>query len=135
MSRVSVFRFRKFSTGPGGHGQRFEEASANARHPVYEELAKALKLTPYNIALSDRMHPPVIHRILYRNDRIFVEASDNVMVAKVEIMILDEQGAIVEQGEAGRVHGDWWEYLPESSGKTITAAGWDLAGNVTKAEL
>jgi hypothetical protein len=138
VSWVSVFSFRKFSRGQREQGQRFQEASAYARqaaHPVYTELAKAMKLTPYNIALSDRMNPPVIHRILYRNDRIFVEASDNVIVAKVEIMILDEQGDIVEQGEAVRVHGDWWEYLPESSGKKIAAAAWDLAANVTKAEL
>jgi hypothetical protein len=140
VSWVSVFSFRKFSRGQRGQGQRFQEASAYARHaahahPVYTELAKAMKLTPYNIALSDRMNPPVIHRILYRNDRIFVEASDNVMVAKVEIMILDEQGEIVEQGEAVRVQGDWWEYLPDRAGKKITAAAWDLAANVTKAEL
>ncbi len=140
VSRISVFSFRKFSPGPKDQGQRFQEASAYARraahmHPVYTELAKAMKLSPYNIALSDRMNPPVIHRILYRNDRIFVEASDNVMVAKVEIMILDEQGEILEQGEAVRVQGDWWEYLPECTGKNITAAAWDLAGNVTKVEL
>src|SRR5512141_208572 len=137
MSWVSIFSFLKFIPPQGDQGQRAQAASAYARqaahaHPVYTELAKARKLTAYNIALSDRMHPPVIHRILYRNDRVFVEASDNVMVAKVEIMILDEMGEIVEQGEAGRVHGDWWEYLPGCTGKTITAAAWDLAANVTK---
>ena len=138
MSRVSIFSFRKFSPGQSVQSQRFQEASAYARqaahaHPVYTELAKAMKLTPYNIALSDRMNPPVIHRVLYRNDRIFVEASDNVMVAKVEIIILDERGEIIEQGEALRVQGDWWEYLPKCTGKNITAAAWDLAANVTKA--
>ena len=140
VSSISVFNFRKFSREQGDQGQPFQEASAYARRaahaqPVYIELAKAMKLTPYNIALSDRMNPPVIHRILYRNDRIFVEASDNVMVAKLEIMIWDEQGEIVEQGEVVRVQGDWWEYLPECTARKISAAAWDLAGNVTRVEL
>ena len=81
------------------------------------------------------MNPPAIYFILYRNDRVFVEASDHGMVARMEIMVLDEQGEMLEQGEAVRVHGDWWEYLPECAGKKISAAAWDLAGNVTRVEL
>ncbi len=104
-------------------------------HPVYEELAQALNQTPYEVALSDRMSPPVIHRILLRGSNILIQASDNVMVTKVEVQVLGEQGEVLEQGEAVRLKGDWWEYMPSFAGVTITAAAWDLAGNVTKAEM
>jgi len=70
-----------------------------------------------------------------RDGRILVEASDTVMVAKVVITILDEKGMMLENGEAIRAEGDWWEYAPSAKGKTITAEAWDLAGNVTKSVL
>jgi hypothetical protein len=56
------------------------------------------------------------------------------MITKVEVMVFDPEraGVGLEQGEAIRGEGDWWEYLPQLAGKTITAAAWDLAGNVTK---
>jgi hypothetical protein len=41
----------------------------------------------------------------------------------------------VEKGNGIKGEGDWWEYLCKLAGKTITAAAWDLAGNVTKAVL
>jgi len=107
----------------------------NGIHPVYEELARARNVTPYNIALSDRMMPPVIHRIMVRGGSILVQASDNVMVAKVEVQVLGEQGEVLERGDAVRLNGDWWEYLPSYAGMKITAAAWDLAGNVTRAEM
>ncbi len=49
-------------------------------------------------------------------------------------MILDEQGKVVEKGEARRAEGDWWEYVPTAEGKVIVEAR-DLAENVVKGEL
>lgn len=118
--------------------QNFRKAfgdSTNGIHPIYEELAKATHKSVYSIALSDRMQAPVIHRILLRGDSILVQASDNVMVAKVEVHVVGEQGEILERGEGIRLKGDWWEYIPSYAGVKITAAAWDFAGNVTKAEL
>ena len=43
------------------------------------------------------------------------------MITKVEVVVLAEQGRIVEHGEVIRSEGDWWEYLPKLAGKTITA--------------
>ena len=111
------------------------KTSGKADSSVSPELAKARKLTAYNIALSDRMMPPVIHRILVREGTILIQASDNVMVAKVEVQVLGEHGEVLERGEAVRLKGDWWEYILCYAGVTIIAAAWDLAGNVTKAEL
>src|ERR1044071_8461651 len=78
-------------------GQNFRRAfgdSTNGIHPVYEALARATHKSIYSIALSDRMQAPVIHRILLRGGSILVQASDNVMVAKVEVQVLGEQGEI-----------------------------------------
>ena len=63
-----------------------------------------------------------------------MKASDNVMVTKVLVRILDEGGNVLEQGEARQVDADWWEYLANTQG-TIEATAWDLAGNRTEAVL
>jgi len=127
---------RKYSKGQKDHQSRFKEAVMYARygakvHPIYAELAKGTVKSAYNIALSDWFNPPVIHEAQQRDERILVEASDNVMVTKVVITILDEEGKIVEKGEGVRQEGDWWEYVPSTVGKTVTAEAWDLAGNKT----
>ena len=90
-------------------------------------------MSPYNIALSDWFNPPVIHRIERENGRIRVWASDNVMVTRVQVMILDKEGKMMEKGEGIRGEGDWWECAPTATGKVIVEAR-DLAGNVVKAE-
>lgn len=140
VSKAPDFSSRKFSKGQKEHQKRFQEASAYARSaaktkPIYAELAKGTMKTAYNLALSDWFNPPMIHQVLQRNGKIFVEASDNVMVAKVVVTILDEEGKAVEKGEGIRGEGDWWEYLPKTVGKRITAEAWDLAGNMTNSEF
>lgn len=41
--------------------------------------------TGYSLALSDWFQAPVIHGIEQRDGRILVEASDNIMMAKVYV--------------------------------------------------
>ena len=132
---------RKFSKGQKDHQQRFQEAASYARgaarvQPIYAELAKGTMKTAYNIALSDWFNPPVIHQVQRRDGRILVKASDNVMVTKVVITVLDEQGQALEKGdgirqEAPSTGSGWWEYVPNTAGKTVSAEAWDLAGNKT----
>ena len=50
------------------------------------------------------------------------------------VLILDEQGKVVEKGEGIRGEGDWWEYVPIAAGKVAVEAR-DLAGNVVKTEI
>ncbi len=140
VSRTADSSKQKSSTSHASQQRNSRTASTYRKgtvlpHSVYEELARATNKSAYSIALSDRMVPPVIHRILLRGDSIVIQASDNVMVAKVEVQVLGERGEVLERGDAVRLKADWWEYIPSYAGVKITAAAWDLAGNVTKAEM
>jgi hypothetical protein len=134
---------RVFSEGQIQHQGRFGQAVRYAREaartePIYAERARGTRRTAYNFALADWWHAPVIHQVVCTDGRIFVQARDNVMVTKVEVTLLDEHGGILEQGEALPAENDWWEYLPSQLGRAITAitaAAWDLTGNVTTFHL
>ena len=63
---------------------------------------------------------------------IRVEASDNVLVAKVRVTVLDEGGTVVEAADAVRGEGNWWEFASQARGTTIVAEAWDLPKNVTR---
>jgi hypothetical protein len=133
------FSRRKFSQGQKDHQNRFRWAAAHARdaaksQPIYAQLAKERRLSPYNIALSDWFHPPVIHCMERRAGTIYVQASDNVCVAGVEVRVLDEEGVVVEKGEGVRREGEWWEFTPTAEGKVVVEVR-DLAGNVSEAVI
>ena len=132
------FSRRKFSQGQKSHQSRFQEAAAYARvaaktHAIYAQLAAGTVKSPYNWALSDWFNPPVIHSIKRTGNIIRVEASDNVMVAKVRVTILDAEGKIFEQGEAVQAEGSLWEHIASNDGKVVAEA-WDLAGNEVRKE-
>ena len=128
------FSHRKFSEGQKEHQSRFQRAVAYAREaaksqPIYGELAAGTIKSAYNFALSDWFNPPVIHCVERRDGLIRVEASDNVMVTKVVVTILDVDGNVIEKGEALKVDERWWEYAASTEGN-VAAEAWDLAGNV-----
>ena len=79
----------------------------------------------------------MIHSIERKDGRIRVEASDNVMVTKVQVTILDEEGKVLEKGDALNVEGNWWEIVTSvtSADGKVLAEAWDLAGNVVKRDL
>ncbi|MBI3150944.1 MAG: hypothetical protein HYZ21_02320 [Chloroflexi bacterium] len=145
VSGVPNFDRRKFSEGQKDHQSRFKRAVAYAREaaktqPIYARLAAGTIMSAYNFALSDWFNPPVIHKIERVYGRIRVQASDNVMVTKVLVTILDEEGKVVEKKEAWKVDPstrsgtDWWEVDLVAEGKVLAEA-WDLAGNVVKGVL
>ncbi len=128
------FSHRKFSQGQKDHQSRFQLAVSYARQasrtqPIYAELAAGTIMSAYNIALSDWFNPPVIRSIERRDGRVCVQASDNVMVVRVLVMILDGEGRVVEKGNAAQVDKDWWEVDSVGDGM-IVAEAYDLAGNV-----
>jgi hypothetical protein len=135
VSRNYDFSNRKFSKAQKAHQSRFQQAVSYARdaakkYPIYAQLAKGTVKSPYNWALSDWFNPPVIDLIERKDGRIRVRATDNVMVTKVQVSVLDEEGKVIEKGEGIKGKGDWWDYVPRAEGK-ILAEAWDLAGNVT----
>jgi len=133
---------RKATRKQKEHRERMKKAAEYASwaddvYPIYGQLAEnsGKWLSAYNVALSDWFHAPVIHRIECRNGRILVQASDNVLVTKVQVTVFDEKGTVLEKGEAVRGEQDCWEFVSPVEGKRIVAEAWDLAKNVTRLEL
>lgn len=108
---------------------------AQHEYPIYAELAAELPMiNAYNLALKDVSHPPVIYRILREEGRILVNAWDEIMVSGVRVMVHDEQGKLLDSGDAQQTQKDWWEYTPKCQGK-VSAIAWDLPGNKARIEL
>jgi hypothetical protein len=133
------FSRRILSEAQKDHHRRVKEAAAYAgpasrENPIYAELAAGTLKNAYNVALGDWFHPPVIHRVERKGDAIRIQASDDVVVAGVEVVVWDDQGRAVERGEALQGKGHWWEYVPREAG-TVMVEARDLAGNKVKAEL
>ena len=136
VSRTYDFSKRKFSRAQKSHQSRFQQAAAYAKnaakvHPIYAQLAKGTVKSPYNWALSDWFKPPVIHQVEGAKGRIRIRATDNVLVTKVQVTILDAGGKVIETGEAKKGEGDWWERVSNAKGKLVIEA-WDLAGNAAR---
>ena len=131
---------KKDSPAQKAHKSRFSEGSSFARwaqheYPVYAELAaERPMITAYNMALSDFFHPPVIHRVLRKDGRILVHASDDIMVTGVKVTVSDDQGKPLEVGDAAQVEKAWWQYTPQAIGR-VTASAWDIPGNRACLEL
>ena len=54
---------------------------------------------------------------------IHLQANNDVIVASVQVMILDEQGKTMEKGEAITGKGDCWAYVPGAKGKVVVERG------------
>ena len=120
------------------HNESVQDAAAYWRwkgkeYPIYEELAAATVMrTAYNFFISDWFHPPVIHSVERQEGRILVEATDNILVARVKVTVLDQDGKVLEAGDAVKGEGDWWEFASHTEGKTIRAQAWDLTDHATE---
>jgi hypothetical protein len=133
------FSHRKLSENQKEHHGRVQRAAAYARsasrsNSIYARLAEGTMLNAYNVAVRDWFRPPVIQRLGRYGAAIRIWATDDVQVAGVSVSVLDEEGRILEQGEALQARGDWWEYVPSARGKIIVEAH-DLPGNKVTAEL
>ena len=136
---IPDFSNRKLSKSQKDHHSRFKAASAYAKkasrsNPIYARLAAGTMKNAYNVALGDWFHPPVIHRVERKGRVIRVEATDDVMVEGMRVMILDEKGKTVETGDGIKKKGAWWEYTLTAEGKVVLEAR-DLAGNVVREEI
>ena len=132
------FSSHKFRQGPKDFQQRLKQAALYASYaaraePMYAARARGTLKTAYYIALSDWLDPPVIHQVQCCGNMVLVKASDDVLVTRVEVTLLDEGANVLEQGEATRLsNAGWWEYRARHAGTTVIARAWDLAGNVCR---
>ena len=133
------FSGRILSAGQKEHHQRVKQAAAYAgpasrANPIYAELAAGTMKNAYNVAFGDWFSPPVIHSLERQGRAIRILASDDVLVASVEVLVLDEAGKEVERGLALQGQGDWWEYVPSAAGRVVVEVS-DLPGNTVKGEI
>jgi hypothetical protein len=112
------------------------------REPVYINKAMETGTTAYNLAIVDCLGAPKVLEINVDNwtgkigQTIRVKARDNVMVARVTVVIRPAAGNVLEAGEAiqseeGSV---WWNYTtqalaPMTPFPIVEATAQDLPGN------
>jgi hypothetical protein len=138
MADVPDFSHRKLSKDQKAHHAKFKEGAAYAKeaaksNPIYAQLAAGTMKTAYNVALADFFHPPVIHEVKQEGSLLKIQASDDVLVTKVCVTVLDGNGKVLEKGDALQRDPVRWEYALEHAG-WVVAEVCDLAGNVTRAE-
>jgi len=112
--------------------------------PEYKEAAIARKISGFNVATADFLHPPEIPEINLaqysgrQGDTIYARAFDDIEVDRVGIMIVGQDNALVEQGQMARDANDktLWSYTATAeAGAThvqVIVDAADLASQVTK---
>lgn len=139
ISQKPDFSNRQFSEAQLSAQNRTKQAAAYAKvasreNPIYAQKAAGTSKNAYNLAFRDWRKPPIINRIEWQDGKVRVSAYDDMMVTRVTITILDEEGQCLEQGEAQLWMGVWWEYHVANRGN-IRVEAWDLAGNVARQEI
>jgi len=137
---------RGFTEKQKTHQDAFREATTYAKfaksEPLYVEMARGTGSTAYHIAISDWFGTPKVLEINVDNwtgeigQTIRVKARDNVMVARVMVVIRDAQENVLEAGEAARSENGsiWWNYTTQAlvamtPFPTVEATAQDLPGN------
>jgi hypothetical protein len=139
----------KLSAKQKKENERFRKAMAYARSQMSDPESKAAykaKATglqkPHNLAIADFYHPPDIGHVdvsiskANRADRIFIEASDDFLVLKIEVEITGVDGNQNEIGQAMQINEGKWLYVVQgvyssANGLKITVRAWDKPGNCT----
>ena len=109
---------------------------------TYVNKAHDKTVTPYTIAISDWFCAPTVLLVSVDawtgrpGQTIRVKARDNIRVASVTIVIRDEEGNVLETGEAvsSKAGNTWWKYTTKVSISMkpfprVEATARDLAGN------
>lgn len=111
-------------------------------HEAYVNTAMETGASPYTIALADWFGAPRVLEINVdawtgeRGQLIRVKARDNVLVARVTLVIRDAQENMLEMGEAVQAEpgSAWWHYTTRSAVSIepfpiLEATAEDLPGN------
>ena len=136
---------REFSPAQLAQQQAFREAAAYAKEKKGEEIyitkANGGVKSPYNIAVADWFNRPQILEVDMRGwtngsgGVIRVRAQDDVKVEGVKVSITDENGTLVEAGEAQDVGALWWEYNTAQAADSnlfVIVSARDLPGHTTE---
>jgi hypothetical protein len=132
---------------------RFRKAMAYAKIQMADPVARAAykkKATglqkAHNVAIADFYHPPEIGHVdvsigkTGQADRIFIEATDDFSVVKVEVTIIGQEGSKKESGQTMLLSEGRWLYVvqgvyPSVDGLKIIIKAWDRPGNCTEKVL
>lgn len=128
---------------------RFKYVSAYAKAalvdeqlgPVYDEAFKRLKgfRSAYQLAVTDYLRPPEIGDLHLPNgsggSKLLIEAFEDPKLNRVEFLILDDNGDIMERGDASiESNGIQWGYVLQSDipeGGSVRVDVHDLPGNIS----
>ena len=135
---------RQFNQNQLAHQEAFKHAIFYARTAKDDELyvkkAEGTNMTPFNAAVADFFNKPQILEIDASEwhgspgQEIWVQAVDDTLVTEVHVTISDENGAVLEEGNAQRADGLWWTYtantqVPMEPRPHVVATAYDQPGN------
>jgi len=130
------------------HQEHFRQAILYAKSakntPEYKDVATSRGQSTYNVAVADFLHPPEIQQIdlsAYNGapgETITITAVDDVKVKTVGIMIVNDDGTLVEKGTAvPTTDANHWLYNTTATAASpsvkIVVDVADLAGQVAEA--
>ena len=138
--------YRKAHDARRAHESAIRESTTYANfaqtQDVYITKAKRMGVTPYCIALTDWFEAPKVLEINVDGwtgkigQTIRVKARDNLMVARVTLVIRDAEENVLEMGEALQLEpgSAWWNYttkklVPMTPFPIVEATAQDLPGN------
>lgn len=134
---------------------KFAQAAAYARNALLDptlkeayttEAKKRRNVSPYNMAMTDYLRPPVITEVNHSGydgsasgQKIIIQVADAFKVTAVKVEIQNSDESTLEQGNATLKDGKW-EYVTTAtnasiSGDKITLTATDRPGNTTKKEI
>src|SRR5262249_30736310 len=73
-------------------------------------------MNAFNAAVADFFNQPSVLKIDASEwhgavgDKIYVQAVDDTLITKVHMTISDQNGVVLEEGNAQRADGPWWTY-------------------------
>ena len=110
----------------------------------YHDAAQARGVSAFNVATADFLHPPEVQKVDVSgyhgaiDETIHITAVDDVKVKTVGVMIVNDDGTLVEKGTAvaGNGNANEWLYTTKcaagSSSVKIVVDVADLAGQVAE---
>lgn len=139
---------REFTDSQKAQHDAFRQATTYAKfaknQPVYVEKAQGTEITAYNLAVADWFGRPEVLGVDISSwtgqigQEIRVNATDNVLVTRVRVVIRENNGSStpIEEGEAIRsaTDGLLWTYttrtaIPMTPGTCLDVIAYDMPGH------